>query len=179
MLEGLIAGGVFVIGIVGVLNALIMAAGQNANALKAVRASAIASQIRSSLINIGYDQLVTSPNVLTQACSSDVEVLALAGGLETIDADEAEGREAACVIDLDAVDAPAADYVVVQPGYSEEDRRTFRRILVVFKYEREATETTDYSIGVVVTWRAGGFVRSVNEFVFIPDPDSNESGIEV
>ncbi len=177
ILEGLIAGGVFVVGIVGILNALIFAAGQNANALKAVRASAITAQIRSSLVNIGYEQLVTAPNLLAQACSTDAEVLALAGGLETIGADATEGREAACVIDLDAIDVPAEGYTVVQPGYSEEDRRTFRRILVVFQHPR--TATTDYSVGVVVSWRAAGFQKTLNEFVFIPDPDSNDTGIEV
>jgi type II secretory pathway pseudopilin PulG len=123
LIEAMAAMAVFSFGVVGVFQGVIVASRQNATANKMTVASAIAQQTRSALSARGRTALTSPGGLLTDGnCSADADVVALAGGLETI--------AGACVIDLDAVDGAAAAANQLVPAYPAAYRFTYRRVLV-------------------------------------------------
>jgi hypothetical protein len=132
------------------------------------RAAAIAESVRAGLSIRGAAALVAAGGLLTAGnCSSNADVLALAGGLDGVTTFEQISKAGAvvnisvtaCVIDLDALDDPLGANAVV-PNYVHEEATAdnpngiFRRVLVF--YPDGNTPPQNVMVTVVVSWRENG-----------------------
>lgn len=149
LIESLAASVILLTGIIGAMNAIVLATRQDQSANRFTRAADAAYQVRSGLELQGATRLRASGGALKASCSNDTAVKALAFGLDA--AAPQDVAVAPCVIDLDAFE-DAATAAKVVPGYSSEDRRSFRRILVVYT-EKAGTVETSHRVLVVVSWR--------------------------
>ncbi len=158
LLEAMAASAVFAIGIAGLYQGIIFASRQNAVANRMVRAGAIASQLRSALEAQGFAHLSGAGGALEDAqCTAVSDVTERAAGLD--------GVTGACVIDLDAYEAGAAAGLRLQPGYSDDDRRIYRRVLV-----RMPVTADSVLVGVVVSWKEMGEIRFHKHFAMVLRP---------
>lgn len=172
LIEAMAALVILTIGLLGGLDAVIIASNQNSIASRMAHVSAIATQVRGGLQSQGYARLVhnavltADASVPTAPCTSTSTVTILAGGLDTL--------AGACVIDLDAYEQSATGLLdPVTPGYSADDFAHYRRILVQFA----GVTTGSQQVAVVVS-----FVRTVpgppahfvTQFAIVPSQASNE-----
>ncbi|GEM_PF-5481442 len=167
LIEGMAAAAILAFGISGVFGGLMFASQQNAAANRLSKASAIAAQVRSGLQLQGRARLLSDAGPLTSArCSGAPETLELAGGLSAL--------PDACVVDLDAYEDGTADPLLkVVPGYSNDERQDYRRVLVW-----TPTQAID-SVAVVVSFRNVGRWRSVKQYVGLYNPAENGAGVEL
>lgn len=167
LIEGMAAAAILAMGISGVFGGLIFASQQNAAANRLSKASAIASQVRSGLQLQGRSRLFAGAGPLSSArCAGAAETLELAGGLSNL--------PDACVVDLDAYETATGDPLLrVVPGYSQEEREDYRRVLVW-----TPAQAID-SVAVVVSFRNAGQRRYVKQFVALYNPAENGAGVEL
>jgi len=156
LLEALIASVVFAVGVLGAYQGIIIASRQNSLANRAVRASAIAAQLRVALETQGYQRLTAANGVLASPCSGDTEVKKAAGGLD--------GVSGSCVIDVDLFeDGPPAEGFALQPGYNSAVERPFyKRVLVLMPDTTEMRQ-----VAVVVSWYELGAQRHHKQIVML------------
>ncbi|MBZ4414919.1 type II secretion system protein [Myxococcus sp. RHSTA-1-4] len=169
LIEGMAAAAVLALGISGAFGGLILASQQNADARRLSHASAIATQVRAGIQAQGRARLLaaTGPLSATSCTRTDANVLALAGGLETF------VGPSTCVVDLDAFEDAAGPELDLVPGYSPEDRDSFRRALV---WQHEDTIDT---VAVVVSFSSAGQRRFIKQHVALYDPSKNGAGVEL
>ncbi|WP_426749359.1 type IV pilus modification PilV family protein [Myxococcus sp. Y35] len=167
LIEGMAAAAILAFGISGVFGGLLFASQQNAAANRLSQASAIAAQVRAGLQLQGRARLFADTGPLSNArCSGAAETLELAGGLSSL--------PDACVVDLDAYESATADPLLrVVPGYSDEERDAYRRVLVW-----TPTQAID-SVAVVVSFRSAGQRKYVKQFVGLYNPAENGAGVEL
>ncbi len=178
LIEGMAAAAVLLIGLLGALQALLLASKQNADADKRTRASALLTQTRSSLELYGWDRL-------NGAAGPAAECLDASGFTGLVDhlPTSGLGNTVSCVVDLDAFEAsaPAANRLV--PGYRAEDSVTFRRLAVVFRDPVTPEDRAFREVAVVIAWRnALGAFSNVTSLVGLYDPDpltGNETNVEI
>lgn len=159
LLETLVASAVFAIGVVGVFQGIVIASNQNKMANRMVRASAIAQEIRGAIQAQGYDRLRSATGVLNGDTTSGKP----AGGLEAL--------PLAVVYDLDAYELGASSDMKLQPGYTADDRRVYKRVLVRFKADVTSPETANVApVAVVVSWEEMGNKHYIKQWVYLPRP---------
>lgn len=176
LIEGMIATVVLLIGILGSMQAMLMASQQNAIANKMTRASAIARQIRAGLEQAKYTRLIDAAS----ASNFFVAPNCVAG----VSVEEFDLPAATCVVDLDARDAQD----VLMPGYSPEERRIFDRRLAFYgALADNGGEPAFRSVVVIVSWSQGfgsgsvGYHRQVLG-LYNPSGDpaaGNQTGVEL
>ncbi|WNG38984.1 prepilin cleavage protein [Archangium violaceum] len=184
LIEGMVASVVFLIGLVGVFQGIMVASEQNAMANQVNRASGIASQVRLALDSLGHDRVIGVPagvgGLLSGACNPGADVQALAGGLENLNPGSEKWR-VRCIFDLDEYEQSVAPGARLLPGYSDDDARRFRRVLVWVSRVDEVSEVRIDEVAVVVSWREMGRRRFVRQFVGFYDASSfgNATNIEI
>lgn len=180
LLEGLVASGVLLAGLVGVLQGVITASRQNSIANRMTRATAIAAQVRATLDAQGRSALfspaTSSPasagGLFVANCLSNPATLGASAG-ELLDAGLASGTDSTsgtrwtrdCVVDLDAVETAAASANKLFPGYLAEDSSRYRRVLVLFRTQNAASKQKGEQVAVVVSWNELGQRRFVRQFI--------------
>lgn len=169
IIEGVVSAVVLLIGMLGVMRGVVVASQQNTIANHMTRAGAITNQIRVALENQGRDRFVDPNNGLFANANcidpGDPDVGPLAGGLERAELaeDTTERWTRLCIVDLDTWESgqPEASWLV--PGYSQEDRELFRRVLVLFQSTEVILdpvlgerETIANQVGIVLSWTVAG-----------------------
>ncbi|HET9451112.1 MAG TPA: prepilin cleavage protein [Aggregicoccus sp.] len=169
LVEALAASAILLIGLTAALQGVLTASRQNAMAGRMARGDSVAQQVRASLESLGRDRVAA----LFADCATDAEVLALAGGLQSLPASEA----AVCVVDLDAHDdAPTAASPVLVPGYLARNRELLRRVLVRI---RPVGDTSAEQVAVVVSWRDLAQRQFLPLFLGLYDPAVNDARVEI
>ncbi|HEY3448056.1 MAG TPA: prepilin cleavage protein [Myxococcales bacterium] len=160
MLEAIIASGVFAVGVMGAYQGIIIASRQNSMANRMVRGSAIGQQIRSALESQGYNRLNKTGGAFLAGCSGDATVKASAGGLQ--------GLTGACVIDLDTYESGAGADLRLQPLFSGDDKRIYKRVLVLLPATAELRQ-----VGIVVSWSNLGQTEYHRQWITLLLPTIN------
>ncbi|HEY8205871.1 MAG TPA: prepilin cleavage protein [Myxococcaceae bacterium] len=182
------AAAVLAIGILGAMQALLLASQQNAIASRMTRAAEIADQVRQGLDSQRYGGLVAAGKVIDipGRCSGAAAVLALADGLDTMPV--VAPMTGPCVIDLDAYEATALPGDLIAPGYAlvdgvpttREDGDIYRRVLVVTTVPDTASAQTNLvTATVVVSFRAGFRRIAVRQTSAFYNPAVNRSGVDI
>ncbi|MGC4122706.1 MAG: hypothetical protein QM765_50670 [Myxococcales bacterium] len=169
MLEAIIASAVFAIGVVGAFQGIVFASRQNAMANRIMRATAIAQQIRTSMEVQAYTRLTGSGGALAATPTSNGTIKAQAGGLE--------GLPGAQVIDLDAYEGGAAAGLRLQPLFSGEDQRIYKRVLVLLPPKVESGVTISRNIGIVVSWQEMGRQQYHKQWLMLLAPTMDNGSI--
>lgn len=182
LLEGLISSVVLLIGLVGVIQGVLVAALQNSMANRHTRASVIAQEMLGSLERQGRGRLLATSGLLGGASCTATPGAALApytGGLETIPSTLT--GFSACVVDLDTVAGSDAAVRALTPGYLTttepgDDDDVFTRVVAAYT---NATDTEITWVGVAVSWREAGRVRTVKRFTALYDTAVNQTNVEL
>ncbi len=166
LIEGMVATVVILFGMVGVVQGLIIASRQNSMANRTTRGAAIAHTMKAALEERRFANLFDEDGLLTANC---------AGGLDDHLGDLPSG--AVCTVDLDAVEAAAAEADKLVPGYPAEDAGIYRRVAAVYT---DANEPALRYIGVVVSWNGGVGRSHYQVFAALYDAslDGNETEVE-
>lgn len=169
IIEGLVSAIILLIGMLGVMRGIVVASQQNTIANHMTRAGAITNQIRVALENQGRDRFVDSGNGLFADANcidpGDPDLGPLAGGLERpeLEEDLTANWVRLCIVDLDTLESllPEANWLV--PGYSQEDRDLFQRVLVLFQTTEVVQDPVlgernviANQVGIVVSWTVAG-----------------------
>jgi hypothetical protein len=177
---------VLLVGLIGIFQGILVASRQNALANRATRATGIAAQVRGALDAHGRTRLFNKQGdpkgLLTgTACQSTVEKELLAGGLEKLLPTSADAWVVRCLFDLDKYEDSVAKSQKLLPGYQFEDRRIYRRLLVVIEKPDEVTATQVHQVAVVVSWNELSNRRFVRQFIGFYDSGSfgNETFVEL
>jgi hypothetical protein len=181
LIEGMVAAGVLVIGLLGTLQALVFASRQNADADKRTRAASVGIHLKSAVEGYGWTRLAGAGGPFA-ACSTDADLLALVAHLPP-----PSTTLVRCVVDLDAFELSATATTRVMHGYRQMDRQAFRRILVAYQApglgNQNSPERAYREVAVVVSWRTGLGNRShVTSMVGLYDPrptSGNETNVEI
>lgn len=185
LIEGMTASVVLLIGLMGVFQGIMVASRQNSMANLATRASGIASQVRVALDSLGRERVIgsaASPGMLSGAgCTTSTDVLALAGGMETLKPGSGEAWAVRCIYDLDAAEKANAVASRLLPGYPTTDLNRYRRVLVVVEKPDEVTGVAIHQVTVVVSWVELGQRRFVRQYFgfYDPGPFGNETNVEI
>ncbi|WP_146210121.1 prepilin cleavage protein [Vitiosangium sp. GDMCC 1.1324] len=186
LIEGMVASVVLLIGLMGVFQGIMVASRQNSMANQASRASGIASQVRVALDSLGRDRVLGSSGgaagMLTgAACNPGNDVKALAGGLETLTPGSGEPWTVRCIFDLDAFETGAQSANKLLPGYSDEDSKRFRRVLVWVTRLDEVSNVPIDEVAVVVSWNELGRRRFFRQYVGFYDssPFGNATNVQI
>lgn len=183
LLEGLIASVVFLTGMVGVLQGVLVASQQNSMANRHTRAAVIARELLAGLERQGRERLFVgagAPLGSTHCAATPSAALApYTGGLETVPSNLA--GFSGCVVDWDAVAAATPALRALTPGYVStaapgEDDDLFTR--VVAAYVNPANSELAW-VAVAVSWREGGRVRTVKHFTAVYDTAVNQTNVEL
>jgi hypothetical protein len=185
LIEGMVASVVFLIGLVGVFQGIMVAAEQNAMANQVNRASGIASQVRLALDSLGHDRVIGVPagvgGLLSGECNPGASVQELAGGLENLEPGAGEKWAVKCIFDLDNYEQNAEPDERLLPGYWHEDASRFRRILVWVSRVDAVSNVRIDEVAIVVSWKEMGRRRFVRQFVGFYDASAfgNATNVEI
>ncbi|QRK08381.1 hypothetical protein JQX13_52155 [Archangium violaceum] len=181
----MVASVVFLIGLVGVFQGIMVASEQNAMANHVNRASGIASQVRMALDSLGHDRVIGVPagngGLLSGDCNPGADVQALAGGMENLDPDDGENWNIRCIFDLDAYEQNVAPGARLLPGYSEADAGRFRRVLVWVSRLDAVSQVRIDEVAIVVSWKEMGRRRFVRQIIGFYDASAfgNATNVEI
>lgn len=189
LLEGLIASVVLVIGITGVLQAVLVSSAQNAGAGRITEAAAISQQVVNGIQRHDIRQLKASGLLDGSRCTSNSTLLTYAGNIQSLTSITSGSTICAkgncvssnivtatpCVVDLDAYEqdgsVPANRKLV--PGYDFATRYVsgrndgYKRMAVVF--DNEAASRT-INVTVVTSFLDGGVRRFMQRSVTMYTP---------
>lgn len=163
MLEGLIAGTILVVALLGGLQAILVASKQNAYANRMMQASTISAQTKQTLLALGRDQIVgtflAAGNCADiSSASSDLGKLAAELNVSALGASP-------CLVNLD--DASFSSYF---PNYPAPNAELFRRLLLVVQRTNEVD-----TLAVVVSWRENGRPRFHQDLFALYNPTANSA----
>jgi hypothetical protein len=170
---------VLLIGLMGVFQGIVVASRQNSMANQATRASGIASQVRVALDTQGRERVL---GMLSGAsCTTNKDVLALAGGMETLKPGSGDAWAVRCIYDFDAAEKAKAVASRLLPGYPNTDLNRYRRVLVMVEKPDEVTGVAIHQVTVVVSWVELGQRRFVRQYFgfYDPGPFGNETNVEI
>lgn len=189
LLEGLIAAVVLIIGITGVLQAVLISSTQNAGAGRITESAAISNQVANGLLRYDIRQLKESGLLDDSRCSADATILSYAGGLETQTLITAGNTRCAsgncvssdittttpCVVDLDEYeqDTGVAANRKLVAGYDFATRYQlgkaggYKRVAVVFNNE---TASRTIQITTVTSFVEAGRRRFLRRSVSMAQP---------
>lgn len=188
LLEGMIASGVLLIGLMGVFTGVVASSKQNSVANRMTKAAAIAAQVATGLQAQGTRKLV---NTIMQSGNCKTTGTFIDKYADKLTNAPVEPLATICVTDLDAYDNigpnasgtdPTAPNQVV-PVYHPKDAEIFRRLLVV-SFDPPDPETglpPFVVVTVVVSFQVGmGDARgSYRHTVGFYNPAVNQTNIEI
>jgi hypothetical protein len=183
LLEGLIASVVLLTGMVGVLQGVIVASQQNSMANRHTRAAVMARELLAGFERQGRERLFVGSlaplgNTICQSTPS-AALAPYTGGLQTPPSNLAGFN--GCVVDWDTLVTTRPELRALTPGYVStaapgEDDDLFTR--VVGAYVNPSNSELAW-VGVAVSWREGGRVRTVKQFSAIYDTAINQTNVEL
>jgi type II secretory pathway pseudopilin PulG len=180
LIEGLAAAAILLIGLIGVLQALLVASGQNQIASKITRGAAIAQSLRGALETQGFAALNATGGALHLGqCGTDEDALgALAGDLEL---EPAEPMTFVCLVDLDALEDEDDPDTWLISNYLDDDRQTFRRVAAIYTHDLHPAMRF---LGVVVSWQSMGIRMFQKQFFGLYNPEfdpavGNQTNVEI
>jgi len=179
MIEGLAAMGILVVGLLGTLQGIAIAATQNSTAARMSRANSISRETRVALEMQGRSAIMAGP--LSAANCKPLPVPS--NLLAYVDPNElalvpTPPGPPSCYTDFDAYELAAPTPFV--PGYSPNERRWFHRMLLLWPGNGlTGPGAVPDQVEVIVSFRGSGRTIYSKQFVGLYDPALNKAGVEL
>ncbi len=179
---------ILVIGVTGVLQAVMVSSAQNASAGRITEASTISNQLANGLLRYDVRQLKETSGFFSR-CSSAADILSYAGGVDawtniSAGMTRCSGGNCAsspiattpCVVDIDAYEADASVVAArkIVPGYDftarfVSSRGGYKRVAVIFD---DSTASKTVQVTTVVSFMDAGRRRFLRRTVNLSQPTS-------